>query len=86
MTINAPGHDHVQMGVMNITEQPLSGDAAGSDPDAGQALFAPERRQAISQQAAVQGRVSVPTHWLSRGEVITGAISFCSFGVIRYLV
>lgn len=44
---------------MNITEQPLSGDAAGSDPDTGQGLFAPERRQAISQQAAVQGRVSV---------------------------
>ena len=43
------------MGVMNITEQPLSGDAAGSDPDTGQGLFAPERRQAISQQAAVQG-------------------------------
>lgn len=43
---------------MNITEQPL-GDAAGSDPDTGQGLFAPERRQAISQQAAVQGRVSV---------------------------
>ena len=44
---------------MNITEQPLSGDAAGSDPDTGQGLFAPERRQAISQQAAVQGRGSV---------------------------
>lgn len=44
---------------MNITEQPFSGDAAGSDPDTGQGLFAPERRQAISQQAAVQGRVSV---------------------------
>ncbi|ALB04168.1 hypothetical protein KPaMU14_01255 [Kocuria palustris] len=42
-----------------MTEQPLSGDAAGSDPDTGQGLFAPERRQAISQQAAVQGRVSV---------------------------
>lgn len=47
------------MGVRNITEHSLSEGAESVEPDAGQSLFAPERRQAISQQAAVQGRVSV---------------------------
>ena len=44
---------------MDITTSELPQGVGSSDPEAGQSLFAPERRQAISQQAVVQGRVSV---------------------------
>ncbi len=51
------------MGVTNVTGRPPSAEdgsaAGGPDPEAGQSLFAPERRLAISQQAVIQGRVSV---------------------------
>lgn len=47
------------MGVMDITERALPAPRSAPDPEPGPALFAPERRVAISQQAVLQGRVAV---------------------------